>query len=693
MKLMHGHHDHMSIGVKKSTSYTLDVNEKVFDFFAKSLYNDKYRAIVRELSTNALDAHTVAGHSNPFDVYISDSEFKIRDYGTGLSPEQMEKLYTAYGRSDKNESNTLVGGFGLGSKSPFSYTDTFTTISYYNGQKLVYVNTKNADGIPELKNMGSTPTTEPNGLEVSFTLNSYYDKGRFQEAASKVYRYFPYQPNIHPKVNIPKLEYITTIDGIGAIKQDNYTDLQAIMGNIAYPINNSEIKIPHRLPVDLFFDIGEIDIVTSRENLRYSDKTIKCINQRFNQLVTDFQILINQDLAKAKTLYEFLKAFSKYNNTALVQAGLIKITNLIFNGHTTDHYFTQLNNLLKDTANLVYEIRPYYQTISKPYNTTTVTVGNLVESSFWEDDSPSYSKIRLKNHILSTLNTNRRGESRLAICLDPKVIDEFTKITGIEIKKLSCLPKPVITNTTSSSKQSSALVFSDTKQGKYTNGPNSQYWDIQKIDFQNTQGYYCNIDNYVAIDTKFRDMNPTTLLNVIADLPAFGIQKPTILGLKKSVRESIKKYSSWKHIDELFDTLYNKIASTKQFESYCFGAIGIPDSKYNNLMLLLKDDIDYCKEFYNISLYFNSIKTKITFNSFSLFSEIIKNSDVYKNIIDLDKKQKDIITKFENQFPILNFYPSKYHKNYWYKPNSNASDYNDKIFAQTIRSILKGEGK
>ena len=131
-----------SSGIRSSNQFSIQQSAKMFRILSDSLYSDKIMAVIRELSTNAYDAHVAAGNKNPFKVILptqANPNFVVRDYGTGLSQKDMEELYTTYGASNKNDSNDFVGCLGLGSKSPFAYTKSFSTISYHNGKKLSYI--------------------------------------------------------------------------------------------------------------------------------------------------------------------------------------------------------------------------------------------------------------------------------------------------------------------------------------------------------------------------------------------------------------------------------------------------------------------------------------------------------------------------------------------------------------------------
>ena len=115
---------------------------KAFSILSSGLYANKIRAIIRELSTNAYDSHVAAGCADrPFEVHLPTSLepwFSVRDYGVGLSHQQVVNIYTTYFESTKTGSNDFVGALGLGSKSPFSYTENFGVTAVQNGHMGVY---------------------------------------------------------------------------------------------------------------------------------------------------------------------------------------------------------------------------------------------------------------------------------------------------------------------------------------------------------------------------------------------------------------------------------------------------------------------------------------------------------------------------------------------------------------------------
>ena len=149
---------------------------KAFNILSSGLYANKIRAIIRELSCNAVDSHVAAGKSDtPFDVHLPNQlepHFSIRDYGTGLNHDQVTNIYTTYFESTKTDSNDFIGALGLGSKSPFSYTDNFTVTAIKDGRKGIYTAFINEKSVPSIALMMEEETDEPAGDRKSTRLNS-----------------------------------------------------------------------------------------------------------------------------------------------------------------------------------------------------------------------------------------------------------------------------------------------------------------------------------------------------------------------------------------------------------------------------------------------------------------------------------------------------------------------------------------
>ena len=92
----------------------------VIDLLRNQIYSNKPLAVIREYATNAVDAHAELGKGDePIQVTLPtqfEPTFKVRDFGTGLSDEEIKNLYTRYCKSTKRNSNAFTGQLGIGCK-------------------------------------------------------------------------------------------------------------------------------------------------------------------------------------------------------------------------------------------------------------------------------------------------------------------------------------------------------------------------------------------------------------------------------------------------------------------------------------------------------------------------------------------------------------------------------------------------
>lgn len=334
MKLHSARSDVDYFGTNATKAFQIKASGKAFQILSSGLYKDKILAIVRELSCNARDAHVAAGtEDRPFDVHLPtalEPFFSIRDYGIGLSDTALTTLYTTYFESTKTESNDFIGALGLGSKSPFSYIDSFTVTSYFNGEKRTYTAFVDEDGLPNIVQMGVAETTdEHNGLEVSMPVKRE-DMGTFASKARQVYRYFNPIPNI---LGVPDFqpnygESVYEGDRFTLTRVDQYGDsgIFAVMGPVAYPISIGSLRSFSAfksdflesmsnyggIRVDIHFGMGEVDFTAGREELSYDHKvTVPNVCKRIREVEAALIRAVEDDFKDCKTRYE---AVIKYDS-------------------------------------------------------------------------------------------------------------------------------------------------------------------------------------------------------------------------------------------------------------------------------------------------------------------------------------------------------------------------------------------
>ena len=305
-------------GVSEVGEFRIRNSAKAFSILSSGLYANKIKAIVRELSTNAVDSHFAAGkQGTPFDVHLPnalEAWFAIRDYGTGLDHDQVTQIYTTYFESTKTGSNDFVGALGLGSKSPFAYTDNFTVTAIKDGVKRIYSAFINPQGVPSIAKMGEEASTEPSGVEIKFSVNDQWEYSKFRDEAANVYKYFTLRPVVSgsAEFQFKDVEYDMKdiVPGVHSLARGSRS--VAVMGNIAYPIEIPQAQhkelgsLAHLLEcgLEMQFGIGELDFQASREGLSYIPQTINAIKAKLESINDQLAVRLGEEADKIDNSWE-----------------------------------------------------------------------------------------------------------------------------------------------------------------------------------------------------------------------------------------------------------------------------------------------------------------------------------------------------------------------------------------------------
>ncbi|WRO06334.1 RIIA lysis inhibitor [Escherichia phage JY01] len=296
----------------KSKAFSIAASPKVFKILSSDLYTNKIRAVVRELITNMIDAHALNGNPEKFIIQVPgrlDPRFVCRDFGPGMSDFDIQGddnspgLYNSYFSSSKAESNDFIGGFGLGSKSPFSYTDTFSITSYHKGEIRGYVAYMDGDG-PQIKptfvkEMGPNDKT---GIEIVVPVEEK-DFRNFAYEVSYIMRPFKDLAIINGLDR--EIDYFPDFDDYYGVNPERYWPdrggLYAIYGGIVYPIDGvirdrNWLSIRNEVNY-IKFPMGSLDIAPSREALSLDDRTRKNIIERVKELS---EKAFNEDVKRFK---------------------------------------------------------------------------------------------------------------------------------------------------------------------------------------------------------------------------------------------------------------------------------------------------------------------------------------------------------------------------------------------------------
>lgn len=295
----------------ETTEAKVKMSPELMNLLSNSIYTDKILAVIREISCNALDAHRAAGNEEPISVHLPttwEQWFSVTDYGIGLSHKDVMTMYLTYGESQKQHTNELIGGFGIGSKSPFAYTDAFTVESIFEGVKRIYSIYKSS-GIPNCTILSESNTTERNGLTVKVPVQQrdIYD---FRTKASKVFKAFDTKPLVNIDITM-ELNTAEEFDTYFTV-EENYSNGRffAKVGDVIYGIEHDSTAeffelVGYKYSYYLKLPIGSVAIAGSREKLSMDEQTkdyIKEVIEGMKQEVFDKMV---DEVEQAVSIFEF----------------------------------------------------------------------------------------------------------------------------------------------------------------------------------------------------------------------------------------------------------------------------------------------------------------------------------------------------------------------------------------------------
>lgn len=279
------------------------------------LYSNKPAAVVREYTTNALDSHVAAGNPAPVEI-IRPSNLNptlvIRDFGVGLSVDQIKTEYSKYGFSSKRETNDQVGMLGLGCKSGLTYTSQFTITARQNGREAVVLVTRDADGCGVVQIINESSTTEPNGVEVSIPVRGVY------EMNNEIDRFARFVDPGRLLVNGTPFRTVWEDERYRRFDEDvllsDCRENFIVMGGVAYPVNDDHLPIRGssryytrsgagiiaRVP------IGSVKPTPSREALHYTKQTKETLGMLHDYVHASIGRVAWTDVASAATADEAL---------------------------------------------------------------------------------------------------------------------------------------------------------------------------------------------------------------------------------------------------------------------------------------------------------------------------------------------------------------------------------------------------
>jgi hypothetical protein len=300
------------------------------------LYEDPATAVIREISTNGHDSHVAAGNKDPIEVSLPNTmrqTFVVKDYGIGMSAEDVTQRYAAYGYSSKRETDEQTGMLGLGCKAPLTYTSQFTVVAVQNGRKTIVLITRDADGCGAVQVVSETDTLDPNGVEVQVPVSNVQV---FNNKAEAFYQFWaPNTVKVNGKAPVsifdPKHPYKPSLldDDVALIGAQSYV-LDAdyvVMGNVPYklsgqdPLGNVKKARYGRAVrtnyVVVRVPMGSVDFTPSREGLHYTKDTLETLSDVKGWIAGRQVIAAQTEVADAASKSEALEVALRWRNAGV----------------------------------------------------------------------------------------------------------------------------------------------------------------------------------------------------------------------------------------------------------------------------------------------------------------------------------------------------------------------------------------
>jgi len=301
-------------------------------------YNDKYRAVFSEIASNAADevifAIAKGDRGKQYEVYLpthSNPNLIIRDFGRGMTAEQLAENVEP-GKTDKNEDNVRIGGFGVGMIAPLCLSDFVIKTRQGGMESTAHVTADGGDGTPAIYVTSESASDNPQGTDVIIPMTTH-EKAEILRAMREFLYYMP--PKLRPKVfeddiTVP-IDYFFDEESIVDLRKENIpmayirngrtrsNDITFVIGQRPYTVRES--ILPYETQASLrdisrlcsgnpsyFFPNGYLSVSDNRETLSLDKITNERLTKHFKDLDKKIKDHFEKELKAATTLGEAIAA-------------------------------------------------------------------------------------------------------------------------------------------------------------------------------------------------------------------------------------------------------------------------------------------------------------------------------------------------------------------------------------------------
>lgn len=335
-------------GVKTSHNFSIGDEAMIISILRDKLYSNPKKTLIQEYVSNARDAHRENDCAHiPVEISLPgrfDKNLKIRDYGIGISPDRVANVFVGYGMSTKRSSDKETGGFGIGAKSAWSYVDSFSVETIFEGIKYYYSCYIDESNKGKMDLLRTEATEDKSGTTIVIPVKNY-DTDAFQNIVFDLFKFWtvkPYVVGSHKsfttfnyissgKINASYVTKKVVTDEVELLKEitiDNEIELDyfihdgnegsfLLIDELKYPINLSKIsssgknvsRISLLNKICFKFNTGIISINPNREDIIYDEKTTAIILSAIEALEKQYSLECTNRINKCANAIEALKEF------------------------------------------------------------------------------------------------------------------------------------------------------------------------------------------------------------------------------------------------------------------------------------------------------------------------------------------------------------------------------------------------
>lgn len=313
-------------------SLDLDSAQFLMQMLSKNLYSDPIGSTIRETVSNAIDSHRRAKVDEPVIVTLDKDDagnmvFSVEDFGIGLDDNDIVEILSKYGKSTKRESADEFGMFGIGFKSPLSYSSSFFFIARKDGIERKYMMYE-GESSNMIDRLYQKATEERNGTKVIVPVNTD-DQYLF---LSKITEQLAYFENVYFNVNTYRFSWSAKYSEISndfkiyrnelfqTSQLCTFSEMHICLDDVYYPLDFQKLGIDIiKFPVGLRFTLTDgIFPTPNREDIRYTQEAKTIIKNRIIKVADYVVTKMNEyrssnELENAQEIIKFLQKYANSN--------------------------------------------------------------------------------------------------------------------------------------------------------------------------------------------------------------------------------------------------------------------------------------------------------------------------------------------------------------------------------------------